>query len=114
MADNWDSLFPAPWQQSPPSQGHWESRLQQARNIPPAGLLLGKNLSNSLPVFLTPKLLGTHLELIGATGTGKSFAMEAILKSLILQDAGITLLDPHGDLYDRLLSFCTWLSLRRP
>jgi len=113
MAENWDSLTRARWQQPPP-QAHWEKRLQQARNIPPAGLLLGNNLTNSLPVFLTPKLLGTHLEVIGATGTGKSFAMEAILKSLILQGFGVTVLDPHGDLYDRLLAFCAWLSLRKP
>ena len=114
MADNWDSLSPAPWQQPQPSQGHWESRLQQARNIPPAGLLLGTNLGNSLPVFLTPKLLSTHLHILGSTGVGKSFLMEAIIKSLILQGCGVVLIDPHGDLYHRLLSFCSWLSLQKP
>jgi hypothetical protein len=67
-----------------------------------------------MPVFLTPKLLGTHLEVIGATGTGKSFMMEAILKSLILQGFGVTLLDPHGDLYERMLAFCAWLAMRKP
>ena len=40
--------------------------------------------------------------------------MEAILKSLILQGHGVVLIDPHGDLYHRLLSFCAWLSLRKP
>jgi hypothetical protein len=114
MPENWDNLSAARWQESRVPEGHWERRLQQARHMPPAGLLLGNDLSTALPVYLTPKLLGTHAELIGATGTGKSFAMEAILKSLILQGAGVTLLDPHGDLYDRLLAFCTWLSLRKP
>lgn len=114
MANNWDSLSPARWQQSPASQDHWEKRLQQARHIPPAGLLLGTNLASSLPVFLTPKLLSTHLHILGSTGVGKSFLMEAIVKSLILQGCGVVVIDPHGDLYHRLLSFCSWLSLQKP
>ncbi len=40
--------------------------------------------------------------------------MEAILKSLILQGYGVVLIDPHGDLYQRLLAFCAWLSLQKP
>jgi hypothetical protein len=115
MPQHWDNLPAAPWQHQPsPAQEHWEQKLRQARQVPAAGLLLGSNLANSMPVFLTPKLLATHLEVIGATGTGKSFLMEAILKNLILQGFGVTVLDPHGDLYDRLLAFCAWLSLRKP
>lgn len=113
MAENWDSLAPARWQ-SPPSQDHWGKRLQQARHIPPAGLLLGTDLASSLPVFLTPKLLSTHLHILGSTGVGKSFLMEAIIKSLILQGCGVVLIDPHGDLYHRLLAFCSWLSFQKP
>jgi hypothetical protein len=40
--------------------------------------------------------------------------LEAILKSLIMQGFGVVLIDPHGDLYHRLLGFCAWLSLRKP
>jgi hypothetical protein len=40
--------------------------------------------------------------------------LEAILKSLILQGYGVTLIDPHGDLYHRLLAFCAWLSEHKP
>src|ERR1700693_4099410 len=114
MPERWDSQSPARWQQSSPPQDHWESRLQQARHIPPAGLFLGTNLANSLPVFLTPKLLSTHLHILGSTGVGKSFLMEAIIKSLILQGCGVVLIDPHGDLYHRLLAFCAWLDLQKP
>ena len=114
MPENWDNLSPARWQQSPPTLTHWEKRLAEARHIPPAGLLLGDELASSMPVFLTPKLLSTHLQCLGATGVGKSFILEAILKSLILQGHGVVLIDPHGDLYHRLLAFCAWLSQRRP
>ena len=72
MSENWDNLSAACWQQSRlPSKEHWRTGSRQARSIPRAGLLLGNNLATSMPVFLTPKLLGTHLEVIGATGTGK-------------------------------------------
>jgi hypothetical protein len=37
-----------------------------------------------------------------------------MIKSLILQGYGIVLIDPHGDLYHRLLAFCAWLSLQKP
>jgi hypothetical protein len=114
MPENWDNLSAARWQQSPPSKDHWEHQLRQARHIPPAGLLLGTNLDNSLPVFLTPKFLSTHLHILGSTGVGKSFLMEAIIKSLIMQGCGVVLIDPHGDLYHRLLAFCAWLSLQKP
>src|SRR5689334_12861395 len=114
MSKNWDSRSVARWQQALPSQDYWNRKLQQARNVPPAGLLLGNNLANSLPVFLTPKLLSTHLHILGSTGVGKSFFLEAIIKSLILQGRGVVLIDPHGDLYHRLLSFCSWLSVQKP
>ncbi len=114
MPENRDTLSTARWQRSSPSQDYWQTKLQQARHVPPAGLLLGKNLSNSLPVFLTPKLLSTHLHILGSTGVGKSFLIEAIIKSLILQGYGVVLIDPHGDLYHRVLAFCTWLSLQKP
>lgn len=113
MPNNWHSRSPAPWQQVPRS-AHWNSRLEQARLVPPAGLLLGSTVTNALPVFLTPKLLSTHLHILGSTGVGKSFLMEALIKSLILQGYGVAVLDPHGDLYHRLMAFCAWLSRQKP
>ena len=114
MTGNWDNLTPSRWQQSLPGKKHWERKLQQARHVPPAGLLLGTNVSTSLPVFLTPQLLSTHCQIVGSTGVGKSFLMEAMMKSLILQGYGVVLIDPHGDLYHRILAFCAWLSMQKP
>src|SRR5438270_8873789 len=114
MSESWEDLSPSRWQQTPSSPEHWERKLRQARRVPPAGLLLGTDLSTSLPVFLTPKLLATHAQILGSTGVGKSFLIEAMIKSLILQGYGVVLIDPHGDLYHRLLGFCAWLSLQKP
>src|ERR1035441_10464763 len=115
MAYRWDETMPvATWQHPQIPQDHWEKKLQQARHVPPAGLLLGKNLANSLPVFLTPTLLATHCQIVGSTGVGKTFLMEALIKNLIMQGFGVTVVDPNGDLHHRLMSFCAWLSLKKP
>lgn len=115
MALHWDSPFPTPaWQQSGDADRYWGKKLERSRMTPAAGLLLGADLASSLPVFLTPEILRTHMHVLGSTGVGKSFFLEAAIKSLILQGYGVALLDPHGDLYERILSFCAWLSIRKP
>src|SRR5207247_1298668 len=43
---------------------------------------------------------------VGATGVGKSFFLEGIIKSIIMQGHGVCLIDPHGDLYHRVFDFC--------
>ena len=112
MTTNWEQTTSVPWR--PTTGDYWNNKLMRSRAMPSSGLLLGNDLARDLPVYLTPKLLSTHLHCIGSTGVGKSFMIEAILKSLILQGHGVVLIDPHGDLYHRMLDFCAWLSLRRP
>ncbi len=70
-----------------------------------SGLVLGQNIhaGAQTPVVLTPEQRVRHVHIIGASGTGKS----TLLYNLILQDIergeGIAVLDPHGDLVDRIL-----------
>ncbi len=71
-----------------------------------SGLLLGWNehAGQRSDVFLTAEQRVRHLHVIGGTGTGKT----TFLMNLIRQDMeggqGFALLDPHGDLIDRLLA----------
>src|ERR1035438_9128318 len=112
---HWDQTFPTPaWEPPAAPEAYWEKKLERARATPRAGLLLGSNLASSLPVFLSPEILRTHMHVLGSTGVGKSFFLEAVIKSLILQGHGVILLDPHGDLYHRILTFCAWLSIQKP
>ena len=100
---------------SPAAETYWSEKIQRARVTPSAGLFLGSSLGGyGLPVFLTPEILRTHMHVLGSTGVGKSFFLEAVIKSLILQGYGVALVDPHGDLYHRILAFCAWLSLKKP
>ncbi|MGA7194331.1 MAG: type IV secretion system DNA-binding domain-containing protein [Anaerolineales bacterium] len=67
--------------------------------------VLGENIhqGKTLTVSLSPEERLRHIHIVGATGTGKS----TLLLNLVLQDmkqgAGCGVLDPHGDLIDRIL-----------
>ena len=86
------------------------------------GLLLGNNehAGETVEVRLSPEQRTRHCHIIGASGTGKS----TLLFNLILQDIqngeGVAVLDPHGDLIDRILGIIpkaesmTWFWLIRP
>lgn len=46
-----------------------------------------------------------HVYLIGKTGTGKSTLLESMIRQDIEDGAGVALLDPHGDLVERVARF---------
>jgi Type IV secretion-system coupling protein DNA-binding domain len=45
-----------------------------------------------------------HTYVIGKTGTGKSTLLEFLIRQDVLRGEGLALLDPHGDLYERVLA----------
>lgn len=59
--------------------------------------------SRKLPVRISPPLRRRHSHVIGRPGTGKSSLLEHMIKSDIEADHGVAVLDPHGDLVERLL-----------
>ena len=44
----------------------------------------------------------SHVYIIGKTGTGKSTLLETLVRQDIEQGRGAALLDPHGDLVERV------------
>jgi hypothetical protein len=54
-------------------------------------------------VCLTSFIRTKHTHLIGGTGVGKSTTMEYMILQDIEQGHGVAVLDPHGDLIERLL-----------
>ena len=74
-----------------------------ARNA--SGLLLGNNvhLGESVPVRLSPDQRVRHTHIIGASGTGKSTLLFNLIQEDIENGEGVAVLDPHGDLVDRIL-----------
>ena len=55
------------------------------------------------PVCFPDVIRSKHTHLIGRTGTGKSTTQEHMVLCDIQQGDGVAVLDPHGDLVDRLL-----------
>lgn len=76
---------------------------KQLRNTP--GLLLGENVhaGRTVQVFLNPDQRVRHVHVIGTSGTGKSTLLFNMIQEDILHGEGVALLDPHGDLVERIL-----------
>jgi hypothetical protein len=69
------------------------------------GLLLGYNehAGETLPVRLAPEQRVRHCHIIGASGTGKSTLLFNLIQQDIETGQGLAVLDPHGDLVDKIL-----------
>ncbi len=70
-----------------------------------SGLCLGANihLGQSVPVRLSVEQRVRHMHVIGASGTGKSTMLVNLIRQDIEAGEGIGVLDPHGDLVERIL-----------
>jgi len=98
--------FPSPAVTSPKLERQ-TTTTKRAPNIvlQPTGLLLGNNehAGQALPVRLTPEQRVRHLHAIGASGTGKSTLLFNLIRQDIENGEGVAVLDPHGDLVNKLL-----------
>ena len=70
-----------------------------------SGLFLGWNdhAGARSEVFLTPEQRVRHMHVIGGTGTGKTTFLTNLIRQDIESGQGFALLDPHGDLVEKLL-----------
>jgi hypothetical protein len=48
----------------------------------------------------------THMHVLGASGRGKSYFFEYLLRQDILNGNGLCLIDPHGTLYKHIVAWC--------
>jgi hypothetical protein len=86
---------------------------RQAINTRPAprivlngeGLCLGENIhaGEVRPVVISPDQRSQHTHIIGASGTGKSTLLFNLIEQDIRNGEGLAVLDPHGDLIDKIL-----------
>lgn len=69
------------------------------------GLLIGTNdhVGESVSVRLSPEQRVRHMHIIGSSGTGKSTLLFNLITQGIENGEGLAVLDPHGDLIDRIL-----------
>lgn len=81
------------------------SKAAPAMSINSDGLILGENehMGTVRSVGLSPADRVRHMHLIGASGTGKSTLLLNLISQDIQNGEGVAVLDPHGDLIDRIL-----------
>jgi hypothetical protein len=70
-----------------------------------AGILLGHNThaGRTVEVRLSAEQRVRHAQIIGASGTGKTTLLFNLIRQDIENGQGLALLDPHGDLVERIL-----------
>jgi Type IV secretion-system coupling protein DNA-binding domain len=69
-------------------------------------LILGQNLhqNKSQEVSLSNEQRTKHLHLIGSSGSGKSTLLLNLIKQDLVNNQGLCVIDPHGDLIDEVIS----------
>lgn len=60
---------------------------------------------------LTDEERSRHVHIVGASGTGKSKLLEALIQQDILVGRGLCLLDPHGTLADAVVDWCSAIKI---
>lgn len=66
-------------------------------------ILLGISENRKDAIVMDQSALQRHTLIVGQTGSGKSTLMERMILQDIDAGRGVGLIDPHGDLYDRII-----------
>jgi len=114
MPKNFNDPLPLALWDAPPDPDRFERLRKRQQDVPVGGIRLANNVSSGDPVYLRLKQLTTHMHVLGSTGVGKSFFLEAMIKQLIHAGQGVCLIDPNGDLYHRVLDYCAYLNQQEP
>ena len=111
--DDWKNLINAPWKKL---AGRDPMKAWQARPLPRDNrdIFLGTNITTGTDLRVSAKVLATHMHVVGATGVGKSFFLEGVIKRLIEQGHGVCLMTPHADIYHRVLDYCAGVNITHP
>ena len=74
--------------------------------LPKIGTLIGESIfrSDKKPVYITEDDRRRHVYIVGQTGTGKSNLMINMVVEDIKQGKGVSIVDPHGDLIEKILA----------
>ena len=80
----------------------------------PLDIPLGTNIRSGAELRVRAAAFDTHMHVVGATGVGKSFFLEGVIKRLIQQGHGVCLMTPHQDIYHRVLDYCAGVNMTHP
>jgi DNA helicase HerA-like ATPase len=74
----------------------------------PLSIEIGRSITGT-PVYLTDRELGSHVEVEGLSGSGKSFFLEWLSRCFVKQQKGFFTITPHREYYDNMLN---WLVVK--
>jgi len=99
--------FPLPQTQTPNIRWLLAKRAAAPVEVPKQGLILGKNIYRGEEKIIRIKKEDRrrHIYIIGKTGTGKSWLIGNMAIQDILNNEGVAVIDPHGDLVERILNY---------
>ncbi len=102
------SMFHLPAFSSDAPKINWLKSKEAAAptNLPKSGTLIGKTSfrGQSQPVYITEDDRRRHIYVVGQTGTGKTTLISNMAIEDIRNGKGVSVIDPHGDLIERILS----------
>jgi len=97
--------FPSPTLLTPHIKWLKAKQAPAPDNLPEQGLIIGENIFRGAK--RTVRILDDdrrrHFYIVGQTGTGKSVLLQEMMKQDIEQGKGVCLIDPHGDLAEKML-----------
>jgi hypothetical protein len=99
--------FPAPTLEATPGLPMKTARTQPTPpEIPDTGHCIGVSVHNGYEraVFLSVEDRRRHVYAVGQTGTGKTTMFESMILDDIRGGEGVCVIDPHGDLIEKLLA----------
>ena len=73
---------------------------------------VGKSLDGGW-VYLTSTELATHIEVVGLSGSGKSFFIEHLSKCFIKSRIGFFTITPHREYYDHMINWLVTTGYKR-
>ena len=77
--------------------------------MPPRPIPIGH--ADGRKVRLSAERRATHMHVMGASGQGKSKFLEHCIREDILAGHGVCLIDPEGDLYESIVTWCASLRM---
>jgi len=97
--------FPSPYLLTPHIKWLKAKQAPAPDNLPERGIIIGENLFRGVKkrVRLLEGDRRRHFYIIGQTGTGKSVLIQEMMRQDIEEGKGVCLIDPHGDLAERML-----------
>lgn len=97
--------FPSPYLLVPRIKWLKAKQAPPPTNLPEEGIIIGKSVfrGEERIVRILKDDRRRHFYIIGQTGTGKSVLLQEMIRQDIEKGEGVALIDPHGDLAERVL-----------